>query len=85
MGNVIKAYTFGESSKKLKNFLSKNSIDTKQFKTLKAATYSAITDGIKIHKKINILLSPACSSFDQFDNFMQRGNTFKKIVSSRIK
>ena len=27
-----------------------------------------------------ILLSPACASFDQFKNFMIRGETFKKIV-----
>lgn len=27
-----------------------------------------------------IVLSPACSSFDEFDNFEHRGNTFKKLV-----
>ncbi len=27
-----------------------------------------------------VLLSPACASFDKFKNFMERGNTFKKIV-----
>ena len=29
-----------------------------------------------------VLLSPACASFDIFDNFMQRGNRFKEIVNS---
>lgn len=29
-----------------------------------------------------VLLSPACSSFDQFDNFEHRGKTFKSIVWS---
>lgn len=29
-----------------------------------------------------VLLSPACASFDLFDNFEARGNTFKKIVMS---
>ena len=28
-----------------------------------------------------VLLSPACASFDAFDNFMQRGNRFKEIVN----
>ena len=28
-----------------------------------------------------VLLSPACASFDEFDNFEQRGNTFKKLVA----
>lgn len=27
-----------------------------------------------------VILSPACSSFDKFKNFVERGNTFKKIV-----
>ena len=29
-----------------------------------------------------VLLSPACASFDKFKNFMERGNTFKKIVQN---
>ena len=31
-----------------------------------------------------ILLSPACSSFDQFKNFKERGNRFKKIIRDCI-
>jgi hypothetical protein len=29
------------------------------------------------------LLAPACSSFDQFENYEQRGRAFKELVAQR--
>ena len=41
----------------------------------------AVTYAVKIAKEENrVLLSPACSSFDQFNSFEERGNKFKEIV-----
>ena len=30
-----------------------------------------------------VLLAPACSSFDQFENYEQRGRVFKELVLAR--
>ena len=41
----------------------------------------AVIDAIKLAKSnYRVLLSPSCSSFDQFNDFKDRGNKFKKIV-----
>ena len=46
----------------------------------------AITASIKLAKKNSrVLLSPACSSYDQFNDFEERGNTFKQIVKEHFK
>jgi UDP-N-acetylmuramoylalanine-D-glutamate ligase len=35
--------------------------------------------------KVTVLFSPASASYDQFDNFADRGNQFKKITKSHAK
>ena len=38
----------------------------------------------KMNTKINIVLAPACSSFDQFANFEERGLYFNKLVKDKF-
>lgn len=54
-----------------------------------AAIYEAKTFEESIDKSIEykneiILFSPACASFDMFDNFEHRGEEFKKYVGTKI-
>ena len=30
-----------------------------------------------------VLLSPACASYDQYNNFEERGQAFKKLIKTR--
>ncbi len=85
LGNILKAYVYGECSKNFKKFLIRNSVICLEFKTLKDSFNHAFKDAIKQKININILLSPACSSFDQFNNFEDRGRKFKQLVSEKIK
>ena len=46
---------------------------------------SAFEDAKEFQNNANIILSPACSSYDQFKNFEKRGDKFKKIVMEKLK
>ncbi len=82
---IIKAYTFGEAKKNFHNYLRKNSIKSAFFSNLETAFNSAVKDALKLKIKVNILFSPACSSYDQFKNFSERGKYFKNLFYKKIK
>ena len=50
-------------------------------------TSPAVKSDIKFGKysRKTILLSPAAASFDQFNNFENRGNYFKKLIIKKFK
>ena len=53
--------------------------------TLEKAIKLAIDKGATSNlKSYVILFSPSAASFDQFQNFEQRGNKFKEIVNKQL-
>tara|TARA_B100000989_G_scaffold281248_1_gene245307 strand:- start:1342 stop:2739 length:1398 start_codon:yes stop_codon:yes gene_type:complete len=81
---VKMAFIFGEAKDNFSDNLKKH-IKLEKFKKLRPAFEKAINIAKEKDEEINILFSPACSSFDQFKNFEERGNYFKKIVKLSLK
>tara|TARA_A100001037_G_C15123373_1_gene624977 strand:- start:518 stop:1807 length:1290 start_codon:yes stop_codon:yes gene_type:complete len=79
--NIIKSYIIGKKINFFKKQIEKQ-ICYYPSLTIRASLLKIFKD-IKILKdkeKINILLSPAAASFDQYSNFEKRGNEYKKLV-----
>ena len=76
---IKKIYLIGESS----SFISKeleSEISVELCNTLQNAVKKIFLDIKKEKQFTNILFSPGCASFDQFKNFEERGNEFKRLV-----
>ena len=77
---IIKSYIIGKNVKFYKKQL-KNNIKFEVSKTLKKCVISIFKDIKKFpFKPIVVLLSPSGASYDQYDNFGERGDDFKKLV-----
>jgi UDP-N-acetylmuramoylalanine--D-glutamate ligase len=83
--NIIKCYLIGTNTNFFKNQI-KGKLTFSVTKNLKNTIFQILKD-LKL-KKYNtkyILLSPAAASYDQFSNFENRGNEFKRICRKYVK
>jgi len=80
---IICTYVFGQSAsfieKKINKFL-----NVKKFKNLKTLVMQIMKDIKKKDAKLTILFAPACSSYDQYNNYMERGSEFSKLIKKHI-
>lgn len=76
---VKKIYAIGSSAEKVFNYFHKK-VKTELKKDLDEVINSAISEA---RSGDVVLLSPACASFDMFDNYEHRGKVFKEIVNSK--
>lgn len=80
MENVKQIYAIGSSAEKIYSyFVGKIPVEYK--KNLAECVTGGIADG---KKGDTVLLSPACASFDMFDNYEHRGRVFKEIVREHL-
>ncbi|HTQ81443.1 MAG TPA: UDP-N-acetylmuramoyl-L-alanine--D-glutamate ligase [Thermoanaerobaculia bacterium] len=77
---AARLYLIGEAADELERALS-GAADYEVSGTLEEAVRSAFR-----HARSGefVVLSPACSSFDQFKNFVHRGEVFKRLVGERL-
>jgi UDP-N-acetylmuramoylalanine--D-glutamate ligase len=76
---VKRVYTIGAAADKIEAHIA-GAVDVVHAETLPTAV-------IRAHDAAEagdiVLLAPACSSFDQFENYEQRGRVFKQLVANQ--
>ena len=78
--NVKKIYAIGSSAQKVYDYF--NAIIPTEIKdSLQSCLTSARHEA---EKNSVVLLSPACASFDMFDNYEHRGEVFKDLVNKLV-
>ena len=82
---IVKAYVVGKNTSFFKKQI-RNDIPYTISKNIRSAVNNIYQD-LKFsgNSKKTILLSPAAASFDQFNNFENRGIYFKKLIIKKFK
>ncbi len=78
-GNVASIYLIGEATDELAAALDAAGREYERDGDLSTAIARAAADA---QAGDVVLLSPACASFDQFSNFDERGDTFRRLVEA---
>lgn len=79
--NIRKAYIFGKDKEIFVKYLT----GKKEYiiaQDMENALQEAYKDAITFNGECNILLAPACASFDQFKSYEDRGNQFVKFIKN---
>ena len=81
--NVIKAIVIGETKNIFFNYFNKY-VDTSYVKTLNKAVKMSLSIANIMNEYCTILFSPGAASFDQYNNFEERGDDFRRKIKVEI-
>jgi UDP-N-acetylmuramoylalanine--D-glutamate ligase len=76
---VSRAYLIGDSADEIAEALAREGVRFRHSGDLETAVADAHADA---ERGEVVLLSPACASYDQFDNFEERGARFRELVEA---
>ena len=80
VGAVSKAYLMGEAARAVGRAMP-TTLDVEYYVAMEDAVTAAVSEA---KRGDTILLSPACTAFDQFANFEKRGEIFKQTISQLL-
>ncbi len=80
--NVKKIFLIGKATEEFSKQLNNRDRAYTKCNTLEKAVKIAYSEASQEKNNSVILLSPACSSFDQWKNFEERGDSFKEFVQN---
>ena len=76
---MLRAYLIGESATEIAAALDREGVPYVTRGDLEAAVHAAAADAAPGDV---VLLSPACASFDQFNDYEDRGERFRALVEA---
>ena len=78
---IMEIYLVGDNAYKIKKYINKK-FENQVCKNLKEAIEKSYKKSLSSGKYYPVLFSPASASFDNYKNFEQRGNYFKKLFNN---
>jgi UDP-N-acetylmuramoylalanine--D-glutamate ligase len=84
------AILIGKTAPKIEQAIETERLTMENGREMKIETVASLADAVKLANNLAapgdvVLLSPACASYDMFENYEQRGNIFAQLVISNSK